>query len=252
MARIISIANQKGGVGKTTTAINLSAGLAISGRKILLIDMDPQANATSGIGVVPQERNIFDHFLLNPRAGMSMRKKTSVPGLTLLPSHHNLIQIEQVISRSEDVETRLDKAIGPITKGYDYIIVDCPPSLGHLTTNALYLSDSVIMPIQCEYFAMEGLTRILKLIREVNREGKPPLEIEGVLLTMFDFEMDLDKDVAAEIREYFREKVYKTYIPRDVSLGEAPSFGKPIFDYAPSSRGAYGYMNLCKEVMSGS
>jgi len=251
MARIISIANQKGGVGKTTTAINLAGGLALSGKRVLLIDMDPQANATSGIGIPSQEENIFNHFLLNPESAFSMRKDTYVQGLSILPSHHNLLEVEQVIARADDTRTRLQKALRPIDKEFDFIIIDCPPSLGHLTTNALYYSDSVIIPIQCEYFAMEGLTRILKLIREVTREEKPPLEIEGVLLTMFDFEMELDRDVASEIRGFFKNKTYKTYIPRDITLGEAPSFGLCIFDYAPDSRAAYAYLRLCKEVNSG-
>lgn len=256
MGKIISLVNQKGGVGKTTTSINLSAALGFLGKKTLLIDLDPQGNASTGVGFNKgdSKKSIYD--VLTDRCDIkSATIKTKYKNLDVIIASINLAGIDiELLNRSNKeagfVKTsQLKKHLEPIKEKYDYILIDCPPSLGMLTTNALTASDSVIIPVQCEFFALEGITQLLNTIMLVQKNLNPNLDIEGVLLTMLDSRTKLGIEVVGEIRGYFKERVYDTLIPRLVKLSEAPSYGKPIHLYDPESRGAQAYLNLAKEVI---
>jgi chromosome partitioning protein len=250
MGRIIAIANQKGGVGKTTTAINLSSCLAIAEKKVLLIDIDPQANATSGLGVkLSQEDQCIYDLLLNDIKPDEVIIESSVPFLDILPSHIRLVGSEIELINMDNRERRLKSKLGDIHRNYEYIFVDCPPSLGLLTINALTAADTVLIPIQCEYYALEGLSQLLNTIHLVQKNLNKNLSIEGVLLTMYDHRLNLSQQVAEEVQEYFKDKVYKTIIKRNVRLGEAPSFGKPIIMYDAVSVGTQNYISLAEEVI---
>ena len=252
MGRVIAIANQKGGVGKTTTAVNLSACLAAAERKTLLIDMDPQSNATSGLGLSIGKGDATVYEVLNgSRSVEEAVRGTDLEFLYLLPSHIRLVGAEVELVNAIAREKKLVGAIKGIREDYDFVIIDSPPSLGLLTLNALTAADSFLIPIQCEYYALEGLGQLLNTIRLVQRYLNPALRLEGVLLTMFDTRLNLSKQVAQEARSYFGSKVYRTVISRNVRLSEAPSFGKPIILYDISSSGAKNYMLLAKEVING-
>ncbi|MCZ6634834.1 MAG: AAA family ATPase [bacterium] len=251
MSRVIAIANQKGGVGKTTTAVNLAACLAAAEKKTLMLDIDPQANATSGFGyVVDEQTPCVYEMLVQERNIGTILQETEIDYLTLAPSHIRLtgaeIEMVSVLSR----ERRLQHSIASIRDQYDYIIIDCPPSLGLLTLNALTGADSVLIPIQCEYYALEGLSKLLNTLRLVQKHLNPQLQIEGVLLTMYDGRLNLSRQVAEEAKSHFGDRVYKTVIGRNVKLSEAPSFGKPIILYDIMSTGAQNYMNLAGEVIN--
>ena len=251
MSRTIVIANQKGGVGKTTTAVNLSACLAVAERRTLLVDMDPQANATSGLGIeVDKEDDCIYEALVGETALEDSILKTELAYLQLVPSHVRLIGAELELVNAEERERRLQHVLGGVKDEYEYMIIDCPPSLGLLTLNALTAADSAIIPIQCEYYALEGLGQLLNTIRLVQRHLNPSLRIEGVLLTMYDARVRLSKQVAEEAHNYFRDRVCKTVIRRNIRLSEAPSFGKPIILYDAQSVGAENYLGLAKEVMN--
>ncbi len=255
MGKIISLINQKGGVGKTTTSINLSASLAILNKKVLLVDLDPQCNATTGIGLNKGEIDKSVYNVLNNTCKIEEAiVKTKYKNLYVLPANINLagidIEIEQAkentnVSKSEQLKYHIEQ----IKDKYDYIIIDCPPALGIITTNALTASDSVIIPVQCEFFALEGITQLLRAIMYTQQNLNPKLSIEGVLLTMLDVRTNLGLEVVEEIRKYFKDKVYNTIIPRLIRLTEAPSHGKPIIAYDPKSRGSEAYLNLAKEVI---
>ncbi len=251
MGQVITIANQKGGVGKTTTAVNLSSCLAVAEKRTLLIDIDPQANATSGLGIDPRQldRSTYD-VLVNQEKLERIIQTTRVPNLDLVPAHINLVGAEveliQVIAR----EKILREAISQIKNQYDYIFIDCPPSLGILTLNALTAADSVLIPIQCEYYALEGLSQLLNTIKLVQKHLNKALEINGVLLTMYDNRLNLCNQVAQEVRNFFKEKVFETVITRNVRLSEAPSFGLPIILYDATSTGAESYMKLAEEILT--
>ncbi len=250
MGRIVAIANQKGGVGKTTTAVNLSASLAAAEMKTLLVDFDPQANAGSGVGVRPEpgQPTVYD-VLINGVGIEQVRQPTELKFLDFVPSGRALVGAEIELVNEESRESRLRRALTPHREAYDFILIDCPPSLGLLTVNALVAADTVLIPIQCEYYALEGLSQLLNTVRLVQKGLNPGLGIEGVLLTMFDGRLNLSKQVAGEARRYFPEKVYETVIPRNVRLSEAPSFGKPILLYDVSSQGSKSYLRLAKEVI---
>ena len=251
MAHIISLTNQKGGVGKTTTSVNLSVSLAVSEVKTLLIDLDPQSNATTGIEnlLIDPKGNIYD-ALIRGAASKDVITKTKLDHLDIITSTSDLVGAEVELVSIMAREHQLEKILKPLLKKYDYILIDCPPSLGLLTLNALTCSDTVIIPIQCEYYALEGLGQLLNTIRLVQKNLNPNLEIEGVLLTMYDGRLNLSKQVAEEVRSYFEEKLFKTVIRRNVRLSEAPSFGKPALLYDANSTGAQNYMSLVEEILS--
>ncbi len=248
MGKIIAIANQKGGVGKTTTAVNLSASLGAVEKKVLLVDVDPQANASSGLGVRAgdDEKTVYEVIIGEASAKEVIR---NVELVDLMPSHPRLIGAEIELVSQIARERKLKAALAPVRGDYDFIVIDCPPSLGLLTLNTLTAADSVLIPIQCEYYALEGLSQLLSTIRMVQKHLNPELGIEGVLLTMFDKRLRLSSQVADEAISYFGEKVYDSIIPRNVRLSESPSFGKPIILYDVQSSGARSYLKLATEVI---
>jgi chromosome partitioning protein len=251
LSRIIAITNQKGGVGKTTTSINLGASLASLGKRVLLVDIDPQGNTTSGIGINKADVNscIYD-VLINDLHPKDVILETNTPNLYILPATIQLAGAEIELVPTVSREVRLKKSLSLIKNMYDYVLIDCPPSLGLLTINSLTASDSVLIPIQCEFYALEGLSQLLNTVRLVQKHLNTSLQIEGVLLTMFDARTNLGIQVIEEVKKYFQNKVYQTIIPRNVRLSEAPSYGKSIISYDPKSKGAEVYMELAKEVIS--
>lgn len=251
MARIISVANQKGGVGKTTTTVNLGSCLAYMGQKVLLVDMDAQGNATSGMGIRKPdvEQDIYD-VLVNEVPIVDAILPSSRENLDIVPATLQLAGAEIELTSMMARESRLKTALSELHSNYDFILIDCPPSLGHLTINAFTASDSILIPVQCEYYALEGLSQLLNTVRLVQKHFNPELEIEGVLLTMYDARTNLGAEVVEEVRRYFQEKVYDTIIPRNVRLSEAPSHGLSIVDYDIRSKGAEVYQALAKEVIA--
>ena len=250
MGRVIAIASQKGGVGKTTTAINLGACIAQDSRRVLLVDIDPQGNASSGLGINGNDQRLSTYEALIGQADLaSAVLPTALANLDLLPSGQRLSGAEVELVGMLARETRLKTCLAPVRGSYDFVLIDCPPSLGLLTVNALTAADSVFIPLQCEYLALEGLTQLIGAIRLVQDHLNPSLRIEGVLLTMFDSRLNLSQQVADEARKFFAERVYRTVIPRNVRLSEAPSFGKPIVLYDPHSTGAESYRALAREVL---
>ncbi|MFD2730064.1 ParA family protein [Enterococcus camelliae] len=251
MARIISVANQKGGVGKTTTTVNLGSCLAYMGQKVLLVDMDAQGNATSGMGIRKPdvEQDIYD-VLVNEVPIADAILPSSRENLDIVPATLQLAGAEIELTSMMARESRLKTALSELHANYDFILIDCPPSLGHLTINAFTASDAILIPVQCEYYALEGLSQLLNTVRLVQKHFNPTLEIEGVLLTMYDARTNLGAEVVEEVRRYFQEKVYDTIIPRNVRLSEAPSHGLSIIDYDIRSKGAEVYQALAKEVLA--
>lgn len=251
MGATLAMANQKGGVGKTTTAVNLGASLAMLGKRVLLIDVDPQANSTSGVGIRlrDDETSTYECLLAHGNPAASIRP-TSIPGLAILPAHSRLVGAEIELVGERGREHRLQRAVAGLAGSYDFLLIDCPPSLGLLTLNALVAADSVLVPIQCEYYALEGLTSLLATIKAVRRSLNPALAIFGVLLTMYDRRVRLTTQIEQEIRGYFSSLVFVTTIPRNVKLSEAPSFGRPIVLYDLLSKGAESYLSLAREVIA--
>lgn len=251
MGRIICIANQKGGVGKTTTVINLGASLAAEGKSTLIVDCDPQANTTGGLGFQkdPTRRTIYNALILN-ETPERITIKTQVKGLDLIPSDKNLVGAPVELVDVEGREFKLKSFLLSIRDAYEYILIDCPPALDLLTLNSLAASDSVLVPIQCEYYAMEGVAELLDTLMRLRRTINPDLAVEGILLTMYDDRTTLSKQVAADLRSFFGTQVFNTVIPRNVRLAEAPSYGKPILFYDISSKGAEAYIQLAKEVIA--
>ncbi len=250
MGKVIAIANQKGGVGKTTTAINLAASLAILEKKVLLIDADPQANSTSGVGIAPQsvERSIYD-CMVNEVDPREVILETSTPNLHLLPSHIDLVGAEIELINRWQREFVIKGFVDLIKDDYDYIFIDCLPSLGIVTVNSLCASDSVLIPVQCEYFALEGLGKLLNTIQLVRKQLNPEMTIEGILLSMYDKRLRLANEVVAQVQEHFGDQVYETIIHRNARLGEAPNMGKPVALYDVTSKGAINFFNLAKELL---
>ena len=250
MGKIVSIVNQKGGVGKTTTAVNLAAGVGMLGKKVLLVDADPQGNTTSGYGINKNELTFTSYQLLIGEVKVEQTIiKTEFKNVDVVPSSIDLAAAEIDLIGIEHREARLKLALAPVRENYDYIFIDCPPSLGLITINALNASDTVFVPIQCEYFALEGLSQLMASIRQIKRLYNPTIEIEGILLTMYDGRLNLTGQVVAEIKKYFSNKLYKTAIPRAVRLSEAPSYGQPIQYYDKRSKGAAAYNDLSREFL---
>jgi chromosome partitioning protein len=250
LSRVLAIANQKGGVGKTTTAINLAASLAANDLRVLVIDSDPQGNATTGLGIqkLPERPSMYD-LLLGDVDPASAVIPTEFEGLFLLPADKNLVGANLELVDRANRESRLREHLAPIRDQYHYIIIDCPPALDLLTLNALIAADAVLVPIQCEFFALEGISELMDTIDRIQESFRHPLQIEGILLTMYDDRTNLTRQVASDLREFFGEQVFRTIVPRSIRLAEAPSFGKPILAYDPRSRGAESYIKLAKEIL---
>jgi chromosome partitioning protein len=253
VGRVLAVANQKGGVGKTTTAVNLSAGLAIAHRPTLLIDLDPQSSATSGLGVHPHDvaESVY-HTIIGQRSAEELVRPTKIEGLTLLPASRDLIGAEVELVPLPRREHRLAEAIAHLRRAYDFTIIDCPPSLGLLTVNALCAADAVLIPLQCEYYALEGLSALLETIGSIRQSLNPKLDIQGLLLTMFDTRNSLAHQVVNEVRQHFPDQVFVSIIPRNVRLSESPSYGVPALVYDASSRGARAYSSLAQELIQNS
>ena len=250
MARIIAVANQKGGVGKTTTAVNLAAVIAKWGHKVLLVDADPQGNATSGIGIQRGSfRRTLYHSLVLDEPVLSIALPSSIDSLNVIPASKDLAGAEIELVEIEQREFRLKRALAPVEPDYDYVIIDCPPSLGLLTLNALTAAKSLLVPIQCEYYALEGVTELFDTLARIRRLHNPGLMIEGLLLTMYDERTNLSAAVAADLRDFYGLQVFQTVIPRNVRLAEAPSYGKPIISYDAHSKGAEAYSQLAREIV---
>ena len=248
MGWVVAVANQKGGVGKTTTAVNLGASLAVAEQRVLLVDLDPQGNASTGVGCAPgEDKDGTYEVLLREVTASDVVSETAMPHLDVISSNQDLVAVERELLQASDNATRLDEALKPLKSQYDFIVVDCPPSLGMLTINALTAADLVIVPLQCEYYALEGLSQLVGTIERVKATLNPDLAIHGVLLTMFDARNNLANEVAEEVKRHFR--VYDSVIPRNVRLAEAPSHGKPVILYDASSRGSYGYLKLARELL---